>query len=90
MELNNLSSHKIGHEWQCAEIADIYDSFIVNGKSYSKVVKMDVCGGSFDGQMMNLYYVDYVGIIKKAITKYVDSIETWELLEYNVTLYKIN
>lgn len=86
-----LSSHKIGDEFMGAEIADIYDSYAVNGESYDKVVKMDVTnyGGNFPGDM-NIYYVDYVGIIKKAITKDDDSIETWELLEHNVTLYKMN
>jgi hypothetical protein len=45
--------------------------------------------GNFGGEMLNLYYVDSVGIIKKVIPKYEDTPETWELVEYNVSLYGI-
>ena len=87
-----LSCHVIGYSYYEAQIADIYDSFIVNEKSYSNVVKMNVgpYSGISDYKMKDLYYVDYVGIVKKVLTKEDDSIETWELLEHNVTLYKMN
>ena len=83
-----LSSHNIGDELMSAKIADIHDSYVVNGESYANVVKMDIknYGGNFTGDM-NLYYVDYVGIIKKIFIKDDDTVEVWELLEYNVTLY---
>jgi hypothetical protein len=85
-----LSSHKIGDEWQGAEIADIYETYTVNGRAYANVVLMNVGSyGNFGGEMLNLYYVDSVGIIKKVIPKYEDTPETWELVEYNVSLYGI-
>ena len=80
-----LSSHQIGDELLSAKIADIYNSFVVNGESYADVVKMDVInyGGNFPGDM-NIYYVDYVGIIKKVIAKTDNTTETWELLKYTI------
>lgn len=84
-----LSSHKVGDLIMNVEIADIYNTYIVNGISYSNVVLMDVQNdGSFPGDM-NLYYVDYVGIVKKEIKENDSIIETWELLEYNVVLVSL-
>lgn len=84
-----LSSFKVGDARSNATIAAIYDSLIVLNKTYYNVVKMDISKDTFIHKDMNLYYVDSIGVIKKEIKEENNIIETWELMEYQVTLYEI-
>ncbi|MDY0102478.1 MAG: hypothetical protein RBS07_06030 [Lentimicrobium sp.] len=86
-----LSSHKTGDEFLGAEIVEIFDAYSVNENTYSNVVKMNV--QDYDGTLpggINLYYADYVGVVKNEIKENDSVIATWELIKYNVSFYEMN
>jgi hypothetical protein len=47
----------------------------------------------YDGTLpggINLYYADYVGVVKNEIKENDSVIATWELIKYNVSFYEMN
>lgn len=82
-----LSSKQKGDKSQNAEITDVLDSLIVEGKTYHTVVKMKIKKDYNIPNNYNFYYVDSVGIIKKETTVNDLVIDTWNLLRYKTVMH---
>jgi hypothetical protein len=84
-----ISSQSIGDTWSNAQISAIFDSLIINNRTYRNVVKMKLVQDKYLDTDMNLYYSDSIGIVKKEIIEDSMIVGTWNLLRYNTQLYKI-
>ena len=81
-----LSSFRVGDSSYNAKIVAIYDTLLINNKSFKNVVKMRVNKADYLESDLILYYADSVGVIRKEIIKNNQISETWSLLNYNVSL----
>lgn len=81
-----ISSHRVGDSVRNAKISTIYDSLTISGFQYREVVKMDIAKDYDINYPMKLYYVDYIGVVKKEIEISDGVVEIWNLISYDVSL----
>lgn len=81
-----LSSFRVGDNVGNATIAAIHDSLVIKGKTYNRVVEMEVFKDEYINSDMRLYYVDSIGVIKKILIDDSNDSIIWELTRYNTTL----
>ncbi len=84
-----LSGFDIGEENGNAVLVDIIDTLTVGNLIFNDVVKMDLSADNHLHQDLNLYYVDSIGVVKKEVKQNNSIIETWNLVEYDVSIHQI-
>jgi hypothetical protein len=94
-----ISTNEIGDIRGNVKLKEIHDSLVINNKIYYDVKEMEIAkeyyvnyetGNMLDPDSidsMNMFFVDSVGLVKKVIKENKTTIETWNLLNYNVSQY---
>lgn len=83
-----LTSKKSGDKSMNATVVGVMDEMKMEEKTYKQVVKMKVVKDAYISDDYFLYYADHVGIIRKEKTVKDTVRETWNLVNYKVSLLK--
>jgi len=85
-----LSNKKKSDKSLNAEIIGIIDEMKIGDKTFRQVTKMKILKDQYILDNYYLYYVNNIGLIKKEKEVNKTIVETWEISNYKINLFKVN